>query len=149
MARLQFMHNELVGTATTIPGALSGVVQGSTFVVFVGTLSNTSTTISGVQDDLSNVGTFIGRAVYGTNGYVEAWYIKNVTAGSRTVTATYSATITNRFICVIEDSADLTAPFDQTSKLESQDSTNPHCPGLTTGFDNEYCVGFAAGNPAA
>jgi len=102
-----------------------------------------------VQDDLSNVGTFIGRAVYGTNGYVEAWYIKNVTAGSRTVTATYSATITNRFICVIEDSADLTAPFDQTSKLESQDSTNPHCPSLTTGFDNEYCVGFAAGNPAA
>lgn len=140
------MHNELAGTATTIAGTLNGVASGSALVVIVGTLSNTTTTITDVRDDLNNIGISVGRAVYGTNGYGEIWRIENAAAGSRTVTVTYSATITNRYICVIEDSASAT-PFDKTSKLESQDSVNPHCPSVTPTTDGQYCVGFAAGNP--
>jgi len=148
MARIQFAHSENAASSTTIAQALSGVLAGSMVVVAVGTLSNTSTTITGVQDDLGNVGVQVGRAVYGTNGYGELWVIANSASGARTYTATYSATITNRYICAIEADGATTSPLDQTSKLESQDSTNPHCPSLTTGFDGEYCVGLAAGNPA-
>lgn len=147
MARIQFAHAELAGSATTIAQALSGVLNGSMVVVAVGTLSNATTTITGVQDDLGNVGVQVGRAIYLTNGYGELWVIKNSAAGNRTYTATYSATITNRYICAIEADGDTVSPLDKTSKLESQDSVNPHCPAVTTTTDGQYCVGLAAGNP--
>ena len=147
MARIQFAHTEAAGSATTIAQALSGVLAGSMIVVAVGTLSNATTTITGVQDDLGNVGVQVGRAIYLTNGYGELWVIANSAAGARTYTATFSATITNRYICAIEADGATSSPLDQTAKKESQDSTNPNTAAVTTGFDGEYCVALSAGNP--
>lgn len=149
MARIQFAHTEIVGTATTIPQALNGVLAGSLIVIAVGTLSNATTTITDVRDDLGNIGIQIARAIYGTNGYGELWYIKNSASGNRTFTATYSATITNRYICAIEADGDTVSPLDKTAKKESQDSVNPNTAAVTTTTDGQYCVGLAAGNPAA
>lgn len=143
MARIQFAHTEAAGASTTIAQALSGVVSGSMVVVAVGVVGSTPT-ITGVQDDLGNVGVSVGRAVYVTNGFGELWVITNSAAGARTYTATYSTSVINRFICAIEASGATSSPLDQTSKRESQDSTNPNCPSVTTTTDGQYCVGLTA-----
>lgn len=147
MARRQSTHSELAATATTIALTLNGVAAGSLLVIIVGVVGSTTTTISGVQDDLGTVGVSVGRAVYATNGYGEIWYIKNATAGNRTVTVTYSATITNRYMCLIEADADTSSPLDQTAKKETQDSVNPNTAAVTTLADGEYCVALSAGIP--
>lgn len=144
MARRQFTHSELSGSATTIALTLNGVVGGSLLVITVGAVSSTGTTITDVRDDLNNIGVSIGRAVYATNGYGELWYIKNATSGNRTVTVTYSSTAIQRYMCLIEADGDTSAPFDKTSKLETQDSATPHCLDVTTTTNGQYCVGLSA-----
>jgi hypothetical protein len=93
----------------------------------MGAGADTTTTISGVADNIGNIYTEAGsaRSIDTNSGsMVDVWYSKNSTPGATSITITPSATVTSGAVVIWEFSGiDTAVPLDATSTLNSQPST--------------------------
>lgn len=137
----------------TFPGActIPATGAGNLLVVGwqVGSGANTSMTISSIKDNAGNTFAEAGNArsfdtAIGT--VVDIWYAGNTLPGATSLTITTSVSISNGGAVIWELSgADLTAPFDASSVLNSQATTStPSGPALTLAVPNEIVIGLAA-----
>lgn len=145
-SRVQYVHSELSASASTIAQAIT-VTGGNDLVISAGNFGGTSLAVTGVQDDLGNVGIVCAVSQYVPNFHLEIWFIENVTGGARTITVTFSGAHANRHIGVAEVSGLDTAPLDKFTNKDTQDSTNPNTNGVTTTTDGQYCFGVAVATP--
>lgn len=108
-AVVQEANNAIIGTATTITVALTGVTAGNTLEVFAGCGSGTGVSMT-CADALTAGGAANGsygsplfQKVPGTATIrVAAWVFPNSVGGNITITITFSATITARTVWVKE-----------------------------------------------
>ena len=147
------------GTTCTIPATGSG------HLIVVGWLGVTgsTTTISGITDNVGNVYTEAGAAratrdVDNTT-VVDMWYAKNSNSGATSIAINPSASVQTAGAVIWEFSgADTSAPFDSAAVLNSQPATaTPTGAAVTTAAANEVIVsigevnytvtGIASGSP--
>jgi hypothetical protein len=123
----------------------SNVTAGSLLWVFVAWGSSTATVT--VADNLNGSWTAVGSPQTGAgtigNYRCQMFYRPNAAAGATTVTATFSASISNRGLAIAEFSgADTAAPLDQFAYL-SVNSSGITTPTITTTNANDVLLAGA------
>jgi hypothetical protein len=138
-----FLQN---GSGTTVACTVSAAVANHTLVVFTG-----STDVFGQTLADSGSGTlaactinpFTWNFASTTNGRASCFTIANAGAGSHTLTTTFSSSVNNPWIQVLEFSgANTTTPQDVSKGGTGTGGTTMDSGALTTGHANEMLVAF-------
>src|SRR6185503_14054164 len=95
------------GSATP---ALTGIANGNLLVVGIGT-SGAGTSVSSINDGANTYTKVSGRTFLAGNGGSEIWAAYSVSGGNRTITVTFSGSVSNDVV-VAEYSGAATSPFD-------------------------------------
>lgn len=129
---------------TSIACTYASVPAGATIAIGV----SGSSGATGVADSINGAATQVGtNLTYNSGGAVaNIWYVKNASAGSHTVTATFaSASNFTRFKIMVFSGASLTAPLDTSAVGSGATGATATTANFTTATANEMVAGFIWG----
>ena len=145
--RIQSNSNARVATGTTIVSpSTTGIAAASLVAVHVRYDNTGGITTLSVKDDLGVSAVIAVGITEGTDSIrTEIWYFKNYGGGTRTFTATFSATTTTTAIEVEElAGADTIAPLGATSSSDTVAATTASAGSVTPTRNNSYISALAA-----
>jgi hypothetical protein len=129
---------------TTIACTYATVPAGATIAIGV----SGSAAATGVSDSVNGAATQVGSNLTynGGSSVGNIWYVKNATAGSHVLTATFGATANfTRFKIMVFSGANATTPLDTSAVGSSATGATAATASFTTANANEMVAGFVWG----